>query len=216
MSKHAHQIAERPATLGAMRSSIRRPGRAATVAAIAILAAACDPSGSGDESIEVVPGVPSGTVAVPPERLTPFCQAMIDLSERLETDPPQDIEAFIIDEYTRISDEVPAEISVEFNAVLAQLRGEPVPIDAIDVSTTTTSAATATSRTGTPTGANTEPDGSSGPEGDEFFEEGYLPGDDPAERLNAYVDFACRDSQNNPGPPATQPLDEIAPTTEPS
>ena len=34
-------------------------------------------------------------------------------------------------------------------------------------------------------------------------DEGYLPDDDAASRLNAYIQFACRDSQNNPGPSDT-------------
>ena len=39
----------------------------------------------------------------------------------------------------------------------------------------------------------------------EDFEEGYVPDDDASSRLNAYIAFACRDSQNNPGPADTQP-----------
>ena len=46
------------------------------------------------------------------------------------------------------------------------------------------------------------------PVADPFPEEGWGPEDDPALRVNAYVDFECRGVQNNPGPPATQPLSE--------
>jgi len=167
-----------------------------------MLTTACIPNGSDDDPIKAVPGVPTGTVAIPAERLTPFCQAMIDLSERLETDPPSDVDAYIIEAYSDIADQVPPEIANEFDAVLARLEGLPVPTiepDAAGPSTTDQTATTA----GT--------DSTLVREGDEFFEEGYVPGDDPAERLNAYVNFACRDIQNNPGPPATQPLSEIAP-----
>ena len=171
-----------------------------------ILASACIPSGADDEPDEAIPVVPSGTVAIPPERLTPFCQAMIDLSETLETDPPDDIDALIVETYTDIVDDVPVEISNVFNAVLANLLDNPVPTTT--GSSTTTPAATS--------GDGSAPESSLSREGDDFFAEGYLPGDDPAERLNAYVDFECRDIQNNPGPPATQPLGDIAPATNSS
>ncbi len=135
--------------------------------------------------------VPIASVTVPPERLTPFCQAMIDLADRLETDPPDDVGALIIETYEGIVDEVPPEIANEFDAVLAALRTGADP----EVPETTI-----------------PPAATSGPlttDGDPFFEEGYLPDADPSRRVNAYVQFACRDTANNPGPPATQPLDDI-------
>jgi hypothetical protein len=46
-----------------------------------------------------------------------------------------------------------------------------------------------------------------------FAEEGWVPDDDPAVRVNEYVDFACRDTINNPGPPATVP-DAAPPTSD--
>jgi hypothetical protein len=45
-----------------------------------------------------------------------------------------------------------------------------------------------------------------------FAEEGWVPDDDPAVRVNEYVEFSCRDTINNPGPPATPP-DAAPPTT---
>ena len=63
-----------------------------------------DPAVVGDGA-----GVPIVSVTVPPERLTPFCQAMIDLSERLETDPPDDTAALIIETYEGVGGDVPAE-----------------------------------------------------------------------------------------------------------
>lgn len=184
-----------------MRSPIRRTGQTAAAVGIALLVVACIPGASSDDQLEPVPGVPSGTVAIPPERLTPFCQAMNDLSDRLETDPPSDVSGLIIETYTEIADQVPAEISNEFAAVLAELQGDPLPVPPVD-----------TVETSTPTDV-AGPDDSLALEDDEFPDEGWLPGDDPAERLNAYVEFTCRDSLNNPGPPATQPLDDITPPT---
>ncbi len=157
-----------------------------------------DPAVVGDGA-----GVPIVSVTVPPERLTPFCQAMIDLSERLETDPPDDTAALIIETYEGVGGDVPAEIAVEFAAVLDALRRgsvATVPSDSASAVTATTLPTPTTEAT------NGEP---ITPEGDEFFDEGYTPDDDPARRVNAYVEFACRDSANNPGPPATAPLDDI-------
>ena len=177
-----------------------------------VLAVACIPNSASDDEADPIPGVPSGTVAIPPERLTPFCQTMIDLSGTLETDPPADVDALIIETYTELADQVPVEISNQFNAVLAGLKGEPLPViepvgepEISQPSTTIESAVGTTALSG-----DSQPSGSSFPEGDAFFDEGYLPGDDPAERLNAYVDLVCRDNQNNPGPPASQPHDGIA------
>jgi hypothetical protein len=58
---------------------------------------------------------------------------------------------------------------------------------------------------------DTDPGGSVPVEGDDPSDEGYLPSDDPTARLSAYVDYTCGGSLNNPGPPATQPFDDIAP-----
>lgn len=130
---------------------------------------------------------------------------MIDLGDRLEQDPPDDIEAEIIETYEEIADEVPAAIREDFDAVLAELRGEASP---------TATAADTPTTTRTPAPPQTDASGASLPPGDAFFDEGYDPDDDPALRLNAYVDFECRDVANNPGPPATQPLADPE-TTEP-
>ena len=195
------EIAGRPATLKSMRSPIRRTGHAAAAFGVLLSGIACTPGDSSSDQLEPVPGVPSGTVAIPPERLTPFCQAMNDLSDRLENDPPSDINGLIVETYTEIADQVPGEIANEFAAVLAGLQGGPLPVPPVD----TVDPATPTDATG--------PGDSLSLEDDELPDEGYLPGDDPAERVNAYVEFTCRDSQNNPGPPATQPFGDIAPPT---
>ncbi len=143
---------------------------------------------------------PIESVTVPPERLTPFCQAMIDLSDRLETDPPADSSVVIVETYESVLEDVPQEIAVEFAAVLESLRS----------GSAATLPATSTMPAASIPGAGTEPSTESTlSEGAAIVDEGYLPDDDPAARVNAYVAFACRDSANNPGPPATAPLDDI-------
>jgi hypothetical protein len=95
---------------------------------------------------------------------------------------------------------VPQEIALEFAAVLEGLRtGTPatVPADP-STSTSSTAATTVSSLPG---------------EGAGIVDEGYLPDDAPAARVNAYVAFACRDAANNPGPPATAPLGNVVADT---
>lgn len=172
------------------------------IAAAAAAIGACSGDGepSGDDVDDGRAGVPIPSVTVPASRGTPFCRTMIDLSDRLETDPPPSGAAtteLIIETYESIADDVPDAIAVDFAAVLAGLRGETPDED--DAVATTEPAPP-------PTGDTVEGEP---PEGDAFFEEGYSPDDDPALRVNEYVEFACRDSVNNPGPPPTQPLDEI-------
>lgn len=214
--------------------------RTVVAAALGVAAlTACTPFGSSDEetSADVADEAVERTVPVPPERLTPFCGAMIGLADRLENDPPDDIEGEIIETYESIADEVPAELQVDFEVVLAELRGEPIPTvatspptsapapDADDSGTdgfrpedeSTSAPATATTVDGAVGASTTAPDaapGSSVPLGDAFFDEGRLPGETPAERINGYVDFVCRGNQNNPGPPATEP-GAVVPTSEP-
>ncbi len=179
----------------------------------------------------------SGTVAVPIDRLSPFCESMIELGDRLASDPPEDETAFIIDTYRAITPEVPAEIANDFAAVLARLEGRPIPTVDPDDTTPLTVPAPAADATDTSEPAAAAPpvtiatpdtpppvtappatdtDGLPIPQDTTFSDEGYAPEDDPAERLNAYVNFVCRDSRNNPGPPATQPLaDVVVGTTVP-
>jgi hypothetical protein len=160
------------------------------------LATACTPGATSNGETDDDPTAgeqPSVTVTVPPTRLTPFCRAMIDLNDRLENDPPDDVEAEIVETYEGIVDEVPDELRSDFDAVLAVLRGEA------PVATTGSEGTTATD---------------AAPTSDPLADEGRSPGDTPAERLSAYVDFACRSVENNPGPPPTQPLGEPS-TTEP-
>lgn len=172
--------------------------------------AGCTPFGdTSEDGADAPPATePPATVTIPPVRLTPFCQAMIELADQLETDPPDDVAAAIIEVYESIDAEVPDAIRTDFDAVLADLRGEAVPVPSTDPSAV---ASTTTLDPGPPV---TNAAGSTLPPGDPYFEEGYDPDDSPALRVNAYVDFECRDVANNPGPPPTQPLSDVAPTTE--
>lgn len=191
-----------------MRSSPRRSGLAALLPAALLLLVACVPNEASTDEATIDPAVPSGTVAIPVQRLSPFCQALIDLSERLETDPPDDPEALILETYLEVADDVPAEIADDFGAVLAGLQGRPLPAVTPD---SVPPSSTGADSTDPPV---TDPaDGSVLPPADAGFDEGRFNSDTPSQRLNDYVTFVCRDSDNNPGPAATQPLDDIAPAT---
>jgi hypothetical protein len=162
------------------------------VAAATLTLVGC--SSDGDDAAPLDDeGLSVPSVTVPSERRTPFCEAMIELADRLETDPPDDTGAVILETYLEILDEVPAEIENEFQAVIAQLQSGD---------------ATAVSSTAVGTGS-VEVSSSPPATLEDFDAEGRLPGDSPAERVSDFVLFTCRDSDNNPGPPATEPLGEI-------
>lgn len=186
------------------RASWRRPPAVllllVTLSVVGCTPGATSSEGDGEASTDQPP---AATVTIPPARRSPFCQAMIELDERLLDTPPDEVEAEIIAAYEQIEDEVPDEIRDDFTAVLADLRGEQP---------STTSAAPTSAPTTVADAPVTVDAGSGVPPGDPFFDEGYDPDDDPALRLNAYVDFECRDVANNPGPPPTQPLSEPATT----
>ncbi len=185
--------------IGSARSRRLRsaPTRALAVSSVCLALAACsvlggdreeggDDTGTGEEGAVAA----DLSVTIPPSRLTPFCQAMIDLGDELENDPPADEGARIIEVYESVVDEVPPEIRDDFLSVLARLQGgSPVA----------TTAATSVPAT-TAAGAGTVP-------GTTFVDadEGYFPDEDPAVRLNAYISASCRSTLNNPGPLATQP-----------
>lgn len=196
-----------------MRSSPQRSGLAALLPAALLLLVACIPNEASTDEATIDPAVPSGTVAIPAQRLTPFCQALIDLSERLETDPPDDAEALILETYLEVADDVPAEIADDFGAVLAGLQGRPLPTVAPDSVPPSSPGADSTDPPVTDPAVTDPADGSVLPPADAGFDEGRFNSDTPSQRLNDYVTFVCRDSDNNPGPAATQPLDDIAPAT---
>jgi hypothetical protein len=206
---------------------------AALVAAVALTACVSNGRTGGDDAD--AEDAPTFTVTVPAERLTPFCTVMNTLSEELLSGEVVDATALIVETYRSLVDDVPPVIASDFAAVLAALEeGAPPPTDPTIVTTTTltTTTLTTTPSTSDPvtsdpvTGAPetsapvvlvpvTDASGSTIPsDGDGFFEEGYGPASSPAERVNEYVAFACRDTENNPGPPATPPGGEPADTVE--
>lgn len=194
-----------------------------TTAAIALLVSGCVSDGPpASEPDSETADAPDISVTVPPSRQTPFCQTMIDLSDQLRTDDVGDDEALIISTYESIRPEVPAEISADFDAVLDALRtGTPAPTDPPLPTTPSTVPTSAVSTTDTTTEVappatsqtEQETDDSVAPTSAPGVDVGYAAGNSPSERINNYVSFECRDTQNNPGPPATQPLEEPPPTT---
>jgi hypothetical protein len=161
------------------------------VAALIVAVAAGAGCSSDDDSGSATSTADVGlerTVPVPPERLSPFCQAIADLQQRLdEAGPDDDTGELIIDTYSSVVDEVPPEIRDDFLSVLAALQAGGPP-------STTTSPVSIASTT------------------IEDFEEGYTPDESAALRVNSYIQFTCRDSGNNPGPSETQPTVGIAST----
>lgn len=186
-----------------MRSgtTFRAAGAAATAGLVLIGLAGCSGGGDGtDGDDDAVDIEPITSITVPPERLTPFCEAMIALTDRLLTDPPDDSNRLIVETYTSLLDVVPEEIEAEFAAVLDSLRtGRPatVPTDPPTASVPPSTAPVVTDASGSTVAADRVP------VADEAFVD-----DDPTRRVNDYVQFSCRDTTNNPGPPPTQP-DEV-------
>ncbi len=124
--------------------------------------------------------VPAPTVEIPESRLSPFCQAMAELSAKLD-DPEVDAAAAILETYRSVRDEVPAEIRDDFEAVLDSLDDDMTqPQDTV--------------------APNAPPQA-----GEDGFSEEYLQPDTPAGRLNAYIEQTCWGIDNNPGPPGTAP-----------
>lgn len=182
----------------------RVPAALGLTATVCLGLAACnsgeverDATGSADLEPDEVPTL---SVTVPAERLTPFCQGMIDLRDRLETDPPTDVRGAIVAAYTDLVDVVPPELEQDFLTVLARLQDPDAP--GPTAPTTSPVLTSVVAETLDPSQATTTTP---------FADEGYVPDDDPALRVNQYVEFACTDSVNNPGPAATQPDDSRAP-----
>ena len=175
---------------------MRAPAAIATVAIAAVvvaLAAGCSSDEDAQSDSTFAETGPLRTVAVPAERLSPFCESIADLDEQLNAAPADaDTSQMIIEAYSSMVDLVPEEIRNDFLSVLAALQADP-------------SGATATLATTLDTAVTTPPPSVSTASTLLGFEEGYLPDDDASSRLNAYIQFACRDSQNNPGPADTEP-----------
>ena len=194
----------------------RGVGGLAIVAAVVL--AACTDDEPGATGPDVATERPEISVTVPPERQTPFCQAMIDLTDQLRNGDVDDAAALIVETYRRIAPDAPNAIVDDFNLVLAALEaGRPPPTDPPrdTVATTPPSASTTTvvpsaSSSSAPSGSLPS-DGSASstapvvPVASGAVDEAFAPGDSPTERLNSYVAFECRSTANNPGPAPTQP-----------
>lgn len=182
-----------------------------------VLLSSCvfDGSEAQEDGVDTSDPAPAASVVIPSERLSPFCQAMIDLTDRVRSgDDVGEVE--IVETYRSISGDVPAEIADDFALVLQALEsGAPAPTDPPratiptlpDPETSPPTGASATTLVGAEEGS--VPSSPSVP-ASAVVDERFDRDDSPAERINTYVSFVCRDSDNNPGPPATQPLD--APT----
>lgn len=169
-----------------------------------LVAAGCVPDGSQqtDDTAESTDAAPI-SVTIPPARGTPFCTAMIDLGVTIRGDQDVDAEALIIETYRSIESEVPDEIADDFAAVLTELEtGVPAPTLAPVTQPDVPTPAPVTVASDGTTAPTVTAGGTGSDESTEFF----FGGSTPAERINDYVGFACRDTENNPGPPATQPL----------
>lgn len=176
------------------------PTFATTMALGAVMVlTACVADRSDEATDDTVADEPEISVTVPPERLSPFCEGMIELSDELRSGSVEDADALIIERYREIQPDTPLEIAADFDLVLAALEaGLPPPTD--PPPEVTAPPPTDPSATGDGTG----PDSTAG----QSVDEGFDPDSSPTDRINSYVAFQCRSTGNNPGPPATQPLDE--------
>lgn len=176
-----------------LKRVLKRRGRTergvTAVLVVALALSAC--SGTDDETTATtieftLADVPAGAAQ------TPFCAGMSAISLRVNTDPPDDVNSYLIAEYEALVPVVPDAIASEFQTVLGNLRGQ---------SASTTAPSTVTAG---PTNETAPTDPSDG-----FAEEGYLPDSEPELRLNAYLADKCFGTQSNPGPPPTEPFSEI-------
>lgn len=169
--------------------------RPAVVAALGVLmVGGCTQTGTpdADATTETVEETTPISVTIPAERTTPFCSALIELNDRLLTDPEVDAEALIIETYRSVLADVPAEIETDFQAVLTELEtGVPAP--------------TLPPVTQPDLPPATDPDTGVTLVSPDDTIEYFFPSPTPAQRVNDYVAFACRDATNNPGPPPTVP-----------
>lgn len=173
-----------------------RNGHILIVVVAVAVAAACTPLGGASEpepTVQSTLAVPE--VTQPPARQSEFCQMMLDLDEQFPEDQPiTDVDAdAILAAYREAREVAPSEIASDLEAVIAATEDGTVVTDPTTTPPSTISTAT------------TEAD---------FLDRGYTPADNPAIRLNDYVDLTCRGNLNNPGPPPTQP-GATPPSTDP-
>ena len=169
--------------------------RPALVAALGVLlVGGCTQTGTpeADDTTESVEETTPISVTIPATRTTPFCAAMIELNDRLLTDPDVDAETLIVETYRAVLADVPDEIDDEFRAVLTELEtGVPAPT------------LPPVTQPDLPPATDPETGVTLVAPGDTI--EYFFPSPTPAERVNEYVAFACQDVANNPGPPPTVP-----------
>jgi hypothetical protein len=174
----------------------RRRNAALVALCAGTVLAACVPDGSDDDAAEDESAEqPTISVTVPAVRLTPFCGAMIELSDELRSGAVEDANRLIIDTYRSIQAEVPLELARDFDLVLRALEaGEPPPTDppAESPLESTVPAVSGSDQPTTVVGS---------------VDEGFDPDTSPSDRINSYVALSCRGTGNNPGPPATEPAD---------
>ncbi|TDT16484.1 hypothetical protein BDK89_2075 [Ilumatobacter fluminis] len=180
--------------------------------------AACTETGPSETTDTTEPAIAVPAVTEPAIRLTPFCQQMIALDEALPADPSVDTSEQVLEAYRAALPDVPAEIDAEFRAVIAALETgtvATVPGATIDTISPDDLGGPAETLPPDATVPPAPPSGSTTLPSDEQLvaEEGWLPDEEPAARVNAYIDFACRGTANNPGPPATEP-GAVVPTSD--
>lgn len=140
------------------------------------------------------PGVPTPDVPVvtaSAARSTPFCEIMLGLDAELPDDPTVDVTDLVLDAYREALPVAPVEIEDDLAAIIDAAEA------GIDLSAITI-----------PVGTTLPPTTD-----EAVAEEGHLPDDRPTARVSEYIDFACRDTANNPGPAATEP-DATLPESE--
>ena len=179
--------------------------------------AACTQTGASETTETTEPDVVVPVVTEPAIRLTPFCQRMIALDEALPADPAVDTSEQVLEAYRAALPDVPTEIEVEFRAVIDALEtGTEATVPGATVDTVSPDDLGGPAATLAPDATlPPPPSGSTTLPSDEQLvaEEGWLPDEEPAARVNAYIDFACRGTANNPGPPATEP-GAVVPTSD--
>ena len=193
--------------------------RALPIVLLTVLAAAaCTETGPSETTDTTEPEIAVPAVTEPAIRLTPFCQQMIALDAALPGDPAIDTSEQVLEAYRAALPDVPREIEAEFRAVIAALETGTVAtvpgatdstLSPDDLGGPAQTLAPDATLPPPPSGATTLPS-----EEQLAAEEGWLPDEEPAARVNAYIDFACRGTVNNPGPPATEP-GAVVPTSDP-
>ncbi|HUF99683.1 MAG TPA: hypothetical protein VMM60_16260 [Ilumatobacter sp.] len=162
-------------------------------------------SGGDDDSSPSTTVDPAVSVYQPAgSAQTPFCAGMSEISLRVNTDPPDDLNTYLVDQYELLLPVAPPSIAPDFQSVINGLRETPSATDPTATDPTATGPTTTVATVPTtidPTAATTNPEG--------FAEEGYLPDPEPTLRLNSYLAANCFGTQSNPGPPATAPLSEL-------